>query len=173
MMKKNIVLIGFMGTGKSSLGRALAKRIGYRFLDTDRAIEEITGLSVEQIFRRHGIVRFRSEENLLARKLADQFGLVVATGGGMVLNTENVELFKKNGVLIGLRADPEIIIKRVRNKKRRPLLKKGNLEETVASLLREREEAYDVAEFSVDTGKLSFEESLQEILNYLKSKGYV
>lgn len=173
MMKKNIVLIGFMGTGKSSLGRALARRIGYRFLDTDRAIEEITGLSVEKIFRRHGIVRFRSEENLLARKLAGRSGLVVATGGGMVLNTENVELFRKNGVLIGLRADPEIIIKRVRNKKRRPLLKKGNLEETVASLLREREGAYDVAEFSVDTGKLSFEESLREILNYLKSKGYV
>lgn len=173
MMKKNIVLVGFMGTGKSSLGRILARRLGYRFIDTDIAIEKITGLTVEQIFRRHGVIRFRSEENLLAKRLAGKKGLVIATGGGMLLNKENVELLSRNGVLIGLRADPDVILQRLKNKKRRPLLKKGDIRETVLKLLREREGIYDAAEFTVDTGKLSFDASLNKIHQYLKKKGYL
>jgi shikimate kinase len=172
-MKKNIVLIGFMGTGKSSLGRQLARRLGYRFVDTDSAIEEVTGKTVEQIFRRDGEIRFRSEENLLARKLAGQSGLVIATGGGMVLNRENVELLKQNGVLIKLTAEPEVILQRVKNKKRRPLLRRGDLRENVLRLLREREGYYDVAEFAVNTGKLSFGEAINEMYRYIKRKGYL
>ncbi len=172
-MKKNIVLVGFMGTGKSTLGRALARRLSYRFIDTDLAIEKITGLTVQMIFRRHGIIRFRSEETLLAKRLLGKSGLVISTGGGMLLNKENVDLLSQNGVLIGLRTDPEIIVKRVQRKKHRPLLKKTNVRETVHKLLREREGIYDVAEFTVDTGLLSFEASLNEIINYLKGKGYL
>lgn len=170
---KNIVLIGFMGTGKSTLGRQLARRIGYEFIDTDLAIEEVTGKTVEKIFRKDGPIRFRSEENLLARKLSARSGLVIATGGGMVLNQENVDLLQQNGVLIALKAEAEIILNRVRNKKRRPLLRRGNVREKVLGLLQEREGAYDVAEFTVDTGKLSFSEALNEIHNYLKREGYV
>jgi shikimate kinase len=170
-MKKNIVLIGFMGTGKTSLGRQLARRLGYRFIDTDQAIEEVTGKTVAQIFRRDGVIRFRSEENLLARKLAGQSGLVIATGGGMVLNEENVALLGQNGILIGLRADPEVIVSRVKNKKHRPLLHRGDLRENVLKLLREREGVYDVAEYTIDTGKLSFQEALNEIYRYVKQKG--
>ena len=166
----NVVLVGFMGTGKSSLGRALARRLGYRFVDTDLAIEKITGLTVEMIFRRHGVIRFRSEETLLAKRLLGKTGLVISTGGGMLLNRENVELLRQNGVLIGLRADPEIIINRVKNKKHRPLLKKTNIRETVYRLLREREGVYNAAEFTVDTGQLSFEASLNEIIKYLKER---
>ena len=171
--KKNIVLIGFMGTGKSTLGRQLARRIGYAFIDTDLAIEEVTGKTVEKIFRKDGPIRFRSEENLLARKLSLRSGLVIATGGGMALNSENVYLLQQNGVLIGLKADPEVILSRVRNKRRRPLLRRGDLRENVARLLREREGAYNVAEFTIDTGKLAFGEAINEIHNYLKQKGYV
>ena len=173
MMKKNIVLVGFMGTGKSTLGRALAKRLGCRFVDTDLAIEEITGLSVEQIFRRHGAIRFRSEENLLAKRLAGKFGLLIATGGGMLLNKSNVDLLKINGVLIELRAEPGVIINRVKNKRHRPLLKKGDLSETVTGLLREREGVYDAAEFAVDTGQLSFQAALNEVHNFLIKKDYI
>ncbi len=167
------MLIGFMGTGKSTLGRQLARKIGYDFIDTDLAIEEVTGKTVEKIFRKDGPIRFRSEENLLARKLSARSGLVIATGGGMVLNSENVRLLQQNGVLIGLKADPEIILNRVRNKRRRPLLRRGNLRENVERLLREREGAYDMAEFTIDTGKLSFGEALNEIHKYLKRKGHV
>lgn len=172
-MKKNIVLIGFMGTGKSSLGKQLARRLGYRFIDTDSAIEEVTGKTIEQIFRKDGEIRFRSEENLLAGKLAKKSGLVIATGGGMVLNPENVALLKQNGVLIQLRADPEVILQRVKQKRRRPLLRKGDLRETVLNLLQKRDGCYDVAEFMVDTGKLSFGDALTEMQQYLIKKGYV
>ncbi len=173
MMRKNIVLIGFMATGKSSLGRRLAGRLHYRFVDTDQAIEEITGKTVEQIFRQDGETRFRSEENLLARKLSKQSGLVIATGGGMVLNPENVALLRQNGVLIGLRADPEVIIQRAKGKRRRPLLNRGDLRSNVMKLLREREGAYDLAEFTVDTGKLSLDQAYNEIVQYLKQSGYL
>lgn len=172
-MKKNIVLIGFMGVGKSTLGRRLAKQLGYKFIDTDSIIEEVTGKTVEQIFRTDGEIRFRSEEKLLVRKLAGQTGLVIATGGGMVLDQENVELLKQNGVLIGLHADPQVIMQRVKNKRRRPLLSKGNLFENIIRLTKEREGAYDIAEFTLDTGKLTYDEMLQEIKKFLEQKGYL
>ncbi|MCL2337265.1 MAG: shikimate kinase [Firmicutes bacterium] len=171
-MPKNIVLVGFMGVGKSSVGRVLARRLGYRFIDTDQAIEKITGLTVEMIFRRHGPIRFRSEETLLLQRLLGQSGLVISTGGGMLLKEENVRLLRQNGILIGLRAEPEIIIERVGNKKDRPLLKKNNVAENVHKLLKEREGVYDVAEFTVDTGLFSPEESVNEIIKYLREKGY-
>lgn len=119
-MKKNIILIGFMGTGKSSLGRRLARRLGYKFIDTDSAIEKVTGKTVAQIFRKDGEIRFRSEEKLQVRKLSGQSGLVVATGGGTVLDQENVDLLKQNGIFICLRADPEIILQRVKTKSAGP-----------------------------------------------------
>ncbi len=172
-MKKNIVLIGFMGSGKSTLGRRLAKRLGYKFIDTDSAIEQVTGKTVEQIFRKDGEIRFRSEEKLLARKLSDRSGLVIATGGGLVLNPENVELLKQNGALICLRADPKIILQRVRSKKRRPLLSKGNLLENIIRLSKERESAYAIAELTVDTGKHNYEEVLNQIKRFLEQKGYI
>lgn len=172
-MKKNIILIGFMGTGKSSLGRRLARRLGYKFVDTDSAIEEITGKTVEQIFRKDGEIRFRSEEKLLVRKLSRQSGLVVATGGGTVLDRENVEILRQNGVLICLTAAPEVIFQRVKNKRRRPLLSRGDLWENIVRLLNERTGAYEVAEFTVDTGELGFDEVLHQIKNYLLQKGYI
>ncbi|WP_449240706.1 shikimate kinase [Desulfoscipio gibsoniae] len=172
-MNKNIILIGFMGTGKSSLGRRLARRLGYKFVDTDSAIEEITGKTVEQIFRKDGEIRFRSEEKLLVRKLSGQSGLVVATGGGMVLEQENVDLLKQNGVLICLRAEPEVILKRVKNKKRRPLLSRGDLLENIIKLTKERESAYEIADFSVDTSGLTFDEVLNQIRKFLQQEGYI
>lgn len=172
-MKKNIVLVGFMGTGKTSLGRQLARRLGYQFIDTDRAIEEVTGKTVEEIFRRDGEIRFRSEENLLVRKLWQQTGLVISTGGGLMLNPENVDLLRRQGVIIALQADPEVIIGRVKKKKHRPLLRRGDLRENVLKLLQEREGSYDVAEYMVDTGKLPFHEALGTIHQYLKQKGHI
>ncbi len=172
-MKKNIVLIGFMGVGKSTLGRRLAKRFGYKFIDTDSAIEEVTGKTVEQIFRTDGEIRFRSEEKLLVRKLAERSGLVIATGGGLVLDRENADLLKRNGVLICLKADPEVILQRVKNKKHRPLLSRGDLLENIVRLSKERESSYAIAEFTVDTGKLAMNELLSQIKTYLIQKGYI
>ncbi|MDD4168676.1 MAG: shikimate kinase [Desulfotomaculaceae bacterium] len=171
-MKKNIVLIGFMGTGKTSIGRRLALRLKMKFIDTDAEIENITGKSVTRIIARDGLIRFRSEEALLIKKLSLREGLVISTGGGMVLFPENVRLLKENGILIGLFASPEIIFNRLKKKKNRPLLMKGNMKEQIEALMKERHGAYDVSDFSVDTGNLSQEEAVEMIIRYLKEEQY-
>lgn len=170
---KNIVLIGFMGTGKTAVGRRLARRLKRNFVDTDAEIEKITGKTVAQIFARDGEIRFRSEEALLVKKLVDREDLVISTGGGLVLNPDNVRLLKKNGVLIALEAKPEVICGRVKSKKSRPLLLKKNLIEKINSLLKEREGVYDVAEFTVDTGIYCLDDAVVQILRYLTERKYI
>lgn len=168
---KKVVLIGFMGTGKTAVGRRLARLLGWDFVDTDTEIEELTGKTVARIFQEDGEVRFRSEENLLCRRLESVSRTVIATGGGMVLNPENVALLKRNAVLVKLYADPEVIVHRVKKKKKgRPLLK-GDLHERVKQLLAERNGAYDIAEFAVDTGKQDPDTSARIIYDYLKQEG--
>ncbi len=170
---RNIVLIGFMGCGKSVVGRKLASMLQLTHIDTDQEIEKITGKSIVQLFAKDGQVRFRSEETLLLRKLAGRRNLVISTGGGMVLNPENVALLKADGVLIHLYADPEVIYQRVKGKRNRPLLNRGNLRERINELLKERSEAYNVAEFSIDTGKYSVNEVVEQIIQYLKEREYL
>jgi len=167
---KNIVLIGFMATGKSTIGRRLAQRLSREYVDTDKDIEAITGMTVAQIFASDGIKRFRSEENLLVKRLAPREGLVIATGGGMVLDPENMRLLKKNGILIALTASPEIICARVKGKKTRPLLQGGALMERLGPLLKEREAIYGAADFTVDTGTCSVGETVEKIISYLAER---
>ncbi|WP_273483368.1 shikimate kinase [Desulforamulus ruminis] len=170
---KNIVLIGFMGSGKSTIGSRLARRLRYQFVDTDYEIEQVTDLTVAQIFAKYGVKRFRGEEALLVSKLADRKGLVIATGGGLVIKPENVEQLKKNGILIGLEASPETICKRVRNKRTRPLLARRNLQETVERMLEERKDAYSVAEFTVNVDRLAPDQAVDIIIEYLKRRQYI
>jgi len=87
----NVVLIGFMGTGKSAIGRVVARILNYQFVDTDQMVEEVTGLTINQIFRKYGEIRFRSEEALAINKLMGKDRMVIATGGGMTLNPENAK----------------------------------------------------------------------------------
>jgi len=170
---KNIALIGFMGTGKTAVGKRLARLLGWEFVDTDTEIERLTGKSIPRLFAEDGEVRFRSEENLLCRRLASRSRLVIATGGGMVLNPENVALLKQNGILIKLYADPEVIVERVKAKRQRRPLLTGKVEERVRELLAARAGAYDIAEFAVDTGKQDPESSARIIYNYLKERSYI
>ncbi|WP_066637659.1 shikimate kinase [Desulfolucanica intricata] len=166
----NVVLIGFMGTGKTVVGKRLAARLNKKFIDTDAEIEKVTGKTIEQIFARDGVIRFRSEETLLARKLENQENTVISTGGGMVLDPENIRLFKKNGIIIGLSASPEIIYQRVKHKRNRPLLNKGDLKTKIKELLDERTESYKVAEFTIDTGDKKVEEVVDIIISYLDDR---
>ncbi|MDO7788667.1 shikimate kinase [Desulforamulus aquiferis] len=170
---KSVILIGFMGSGKSTVGSRLAKRLGYKFIDTDCAIEDVTGLTVERIFSKYGVKRFRGEEALLVTKLAGKDNLVISTGGGLVLSEENVRLLTTNGVFVSLRATADTIMKRVRNKRTRPLLAKGNLRETVTSLLEQRKEAYGIAELTIDVDQLTPEQIVDIIYKYLKEREYI
>ena len=166
----NIVLIGFMGTGKTVVGRRLAVLLNKTFIDTDAEIERITEKTIVQIFAQDGAVRFRSEEALLVKKLEDQDNLVISTGGGIVLKPENIISLKKNGILIGLTAPPQIIYQRVMHKRSRPLLNKGDVLSKIEELYAERVHAYDVAEYIVETGDKQIDEVVNEIATYLGEK---
>lgn len=164
---KNIVIVGFMATGKSTVGRRLAQRLGRAFIDTDKEIETVTGKTVAQIFARDGAVRFRSEEALVVKKLSLREDLVIATGGGIVLDPENVRLLKERGILIALTAPPDVIYQRARGKKTRPLLAGGDLREKINALLKEREDIYKVADLTVNTGVCNVNETVEQIIAYL------
>ncbi|MBU4532113.1 MAG: shikimate kinase [Eubacteriales bacterium] len=170
---KNIILIGFMGTGKTVVGRRLARILKRDFVDTDAEIERATGKSIRQLFAEEGEARFRSEESILCAKLARQEGLVIATGGGIVLNPQNVDRLREAGILIGLSADPEVILQRVGLRGNRPLLRGGNKLERIKELLRERAGAYDVAEFTLDTNFGTPEQNARAIVDYLRERGYI
>lgn len=167
-MEKNIVLIGFMGTGKTAVGTRLAQRMRRSFVDTDKEIEGITGMTIRDIFYKSGETRFRSEESLIVKRLADRKGLVIATGGGAVINPENLEILKINGILVCLKADPEDILRRVSKKRNtRPLLKKDVSVNDIRQMLQEREEYYGQADFHVETSGLEPEEIVRRIIQKL------
>lgn len=169
-MAKNIVLIGFMGTGKSSTGYRIAQKMKRDFIDTDREIERVTGMSISQLFKRHGEIRFRSEEELITRKLRDRTNLVIATGGGIILNPNNISCLKKNGILVCLDASPEDIFSRVSRKKGvRPLLRNNFSADGIRTLLKDRESLYSCADFRIDTSGRDINEVVDEIIKFIRN----
>ncbi|GIP39758.1 shikimate kinase [Paenibacillus sp. J31TS4] len=145
-----IVLIGFMGTGKSTVGRALAERLGWTFVDSDEEAEKREGRSIRDMFEQDGEAYFRRQEHETLAALLERSGVVIATGGGAVLAEANRTLMKEKGLVAALTALPETIIGRVGADGNRPLLQ-GNAEERVRALLEERKEAYLFADVTVAT----------------------
>lgn len=167
----NLILIGFMGTGKSALGRVLAGELGYEFIDTDLVIEADCGKRITQIFQEEGEAFFRSLENELARKLSRADRKVIATGGGWVLNPENLSLSRINGFIIALIARPEIIYERIKNETHRPLLAGPDPLTKICRILGEREKLYRDADLVVDTSQGVPEEISQRIIQELIKRG--
>ncbi len=162
----NIILTGFMGSGKSTVGMRLAERLKMEFVDLDREIEKVTGMSVNQIFKRYGEIRFRSEENLMVEKLAKRDGLVIATGGGTVLREENMQILRKNGIIILLEASPEEIFARVSRKRgTRPLLRKNLTIENIEAMLADRDPFYQQADHRINTSGKDLDTIVKEIMN--------
>lgn len=164
---ENIVLVGFMGTGKTTVGRILAEKLNRRFIDVDRKIEENCGMPVGEIFRNKGEVFFRQQELLTIKNSLPSGNAVVATGGGAVLNAENIVNLKKHGIMVGLEASADVIIGRIGSDTDRPLLNTPNREEIVSKLLQERASRYRLADFSVDTSMLTPEEVAEKIIYLL------
>ncbi len=168
-MEKNIVLIGFMGTGKSSVGLKLAEKLKMKFVDMDREIEKVTGMSVSQLFRKYGEIRFRSEERLMAQKLSRQRNLVIATGGGVVLEDENIQQLQESGIMICLEASPSDILSRVSRKKgTRPLLKRDLTIEDIENMLQARELMYSCTKYRVNTSNKDLYTVVNEIQKIIK-----
>ena len=142
---KSIVLIGMMGAGKSSVGRSLQRQSGLARLDTDEMLAAEFGMSIEQIFEKHGEKKFRDAETELLRKLAPDRPAIIVTGGGIVLRPQNVDLLKSVGALVWLAADEDILFERAARRDHRPLLQKENPRAVFSKLYRERELTYAAA----------------------------
>lgn len=147
----NLVLTGFMGTGKTTVGKKVAKVLGLKFVDTDLDVEKVTGMTVKNIFKKYGEVRFRSEEKAAVKRVAKEENQVIATGGGVVLDPENISALKQNGVVVCLTATPEVIFERIKRKKSRPLLQVEDPLATIKQMLNDRQPFYTNAASSIDT----------------------
>ena len=156
MGRPNIILTGFMGTGKSSSGRVLARKLGYDFIDSDTMIEMQQGISVAEIFEQQGEAAFRQLESRAASELAQREGQVIATGGKLMLDANNAAVLGRTGRVFCLTATPEELAKRLSSKtarRRRPLLKDVDLNRYIDSLLAERGPAYQQFQQIDTTGK--------------------
>ena len=151
MGHRNIVLVGFMGTGKSTVGKILAKRLGRTWVDVDQRIEEAEKRKIGDIFEKDGEAGFRALEKEMVRRVCGGANLVITTGGGAVLDEENMRALKQNGFLIALDASPETIYQRVKDSRHRPLLKSGDLMGEIRRLLEARRPFYAKADVSFRT----------------------
>ena len=151
-MKNNLILTGFMGTGKTSLGKLLAEKLGRCFVDLDQKIEQDTGLTVPQIFEMYGEKYFRELEKKAVEEVSQRRNLVIATGGGTVKDEENIRMLKSSGMIICLTTEPEEIFRRTERRGERPVLDGGEDRlATIKKLLTERQKFYAQADYTVDT----------------------
>lgn len=157
-----VVLVGMMGSGKSSVGRKLAARLGLPFLDADTEIETAAGITIPEIFAQHGEATFRSgERRVIARLLGEKRALILATGGGAYMNPETRACIAQNGISVWLKADQDVLMRRVRKRANRPLLQTVDPEGTLRALLAEREPTYALADLTV----ISREEPHEVVVN--------
>ncbi len=154
----NLLLAGFMGTGKSALGRQLAKRWRRPFIDTDEVVERLAGMTIPEIFEKHGEARFRELEREVVSGQLPAAGAVIACGGGLVIPEGMAELVRTKGVVICLFASVETILRRTAGNSRRPLLKAEDLEARIRQLMRDREQAYLRAGVAVYTDGRSLQQ---------------
>jgi len=165
--KPNIILGGFMATGKSSVGRRLAIVLGYDFLDLDTLIAAEAGMPISQIFSSQGEGAFRALESRMVERLATRTGCVVATGGGTIVNPRNLEALKRSGVVVTLTADPDTISARIGPTDDRPMLWGGDKRERVRQLLEQRADAYAKADLIVDASAHTIDHVVNHILDFL------
>ncbi|SDW08828.1 shikimate kinase [Marininema mesophilum] len=160
--KRHLVLIGFMGTGKSLIGRLLGERSHLMVTDTDHEVEREAGMTIPEIFQQEGEKGFRLREQRVLEQLLKRPPQIITTGGGIVLNHENVRLLKEKGWVVALDASEEELIRRLSWDRSRPLLT-GNVTEKVQRLKKERQGFYDFAHFKQDTTHSSPQKTAERI----------
>ncbi|MGA8901311.1 shikimate kinase [Bradyrhizobium sp.] len=167
---RSIVLVGMMGAGKSTIGRRLSVRLGLPFLDADVEIEAAAGMSIPDIFESRGEADFRDGEVRVIARLLDNGPAVIATGGGAMMRQETRDRIRDKAVSIWLKADPDIIMRRVKRRSDRPLLQTADPEATVERLIREREPIYRHADLTVWSRDVPHEKIVDECLEALYGK---
>jgi shikimate kinase len=172
MSRPNIILIGLMAVGKSTVGRLLAESLGMRFYDADEVIEARSGASISWIFDVEGEVGFRDREQQVLDDLSREEGIVLATGGGAVLRPENRAVLASRGIVIHLDSPLERLVERTRKDRKRPLLKHGNPRDTLARLAAERGPLYsEIAHYRFMTDRQGARTLAREIERQLRADG--
>lgn len=167
---RNIILIGYMGSGKSTVGRKAAKALEYQFLDTDALIEQEEGRTIAKLFEEKGEDYFRKKETeTIRRLLTEKKGRIIATGGGLPMKEENAGLLKQLGTVIYLKAETDTLLNRLSGDTARPLLQEGDLREKIETMLAVRGPVYErCADVVLQTDTMSFYEIICEIEKLLK-----
>lgn len=156
----NVILIGFMGTGKTSIGKGVAHSLGFDFVDTDERIVESEGKTISEIFADEGEDYFRMLETEILRSCGSRQQQVISTGGGIVLSEENRQILSHAGYVIWLKASAKAILERVSRNRERPLLHTADPLQTIKHMLKERKKLYAAAaDFSIDTDELTLDET--------------
>ncbi len=170
MGRSNIFLVGMMGAGKTTLGKALAQRMGHEFLDTDRVLVERTGVPVATIFEFEGEEGFRKRESAVLAEIAQREDCVIATGGGIIIAEENRRAMRESGTVVYLRARLENLWERTRHDTTRPLLATDDPRGTLEALLAQREPLYrDAAHVVVDIGAQSSSTLVNRVLTAVQT----
>ena len=169
-MKSSVALIGFMGTGKTAVGRALAEKLGKKFVELDAFIERKAGKTIPEIFRQDGEIAFRELEIEATKEIAGKKNMVVACGGGIVLNKINIDRLKRECVIVYLTASPSVILKRVsKGGSERPMLNADDRRLKIKELLAFRKPFYErAADITIDTSKLSVKAVADEIMRQMR-----
>ncbi len=162
---RNLALAGFMGTGKSAVGRQVAAEMGFAFVDTDELIEARAGKRISDLFAQEGEPAFRKLESEIVAELAQQRDTIVSTGGGLIVNPENLASLKTHALVVCLWASPEMVFERTRYASHRPLLQTADPLARIRELLAAREPAYRQADVLVNTEFRSIKEVTQQVLH--------
>ena len=166
---QNLALVGFMGTGKSSVGRLAAELLQFEFVDTDELIESQSGISIEEIFKQQGEGAFRQLEQDVVSKLSQRQKLVIATGGGLVADPANMASLKTHALVVCLWASPETIWERVQTQTHRPLLQTADPLGKIRELFALRDPLYRQADVLIQTGQRSPKEVVHQVLKQFQS----
>lgn len=157
-----------MAVGKSAVGRTLARKLKRRFVDLDKVIEKAEGMKVRDIFEQKGEPYFRQREKEALAQVLEKRGQVIATGGGVVIDEENLKLLRDKAILVCLEASTDVLLKRAGNGGRRPLLKGSQRKERIEEMLKQRENHYAQAHALVETDNLTIDEVANKIVTLLK-----
>jgi shikimate kinase len=162
---RTIVMVGLMGAGKTSIGRRLAQRLGLAFIDADHEIETAAGCTIEEIFERFGEAAFRDGERKIIQRLLERPPHVLATGGGAFIDPDTRARIKASAISVWLKADLDVLVRRVSRRNNRPLLKRGEPRDVLARLMEQRYPIYAEADICIDSLDAPAETTVERVID--------